>query len=56
MGLGFVKHFTVKSHFTCIDEETSGNVSLLNSLYLLISDTVNSYVIIKNNFFAITCH
>jgi hypothetical protein len=36
VGLGFVKHFTVKSHFTCIDEVTSSNMFLLNSLHLLI--------------------
>jgi hypothetical protein len=31
MGLGFVTHFTVKSHFTCIDEATSSKIYLLNS-------------------------
>jgi hypothetical protein len=31
-----VKQFTVKSHFTCIDEATSSNMVLLNSLHLLI--------------------
>jgi hypothetical protein len=36
MGLGFLMQFTVKSHFTCIDEATSSNMSLLNSLHLLI--------------------
>jgi hypothetical protein len=36
MGLGFVKNFTVKSHFTCIDEATSNNMFLLNALHLLI--------------------
>jgi hypothetical protein len=35
MGLGFVKHFIVKSHFTCSDEATSSSMFLLNSLYLL---------------------
>jgi hypothetical protein len=35
MGLGSVKQFTVKSHFTYIDEATSGKMFLLNSLYLL---------------------
>jgi hypothetical protein len=33
---GFVKQFTVKSHFTCIDEATSSNMFLTNSLFLLI--------------------
>jgi hypothetical protein len=36
MGLSFVKHFIVKSQFTCIDEATSSNMFLLNSLHLLI--------------------
>jgi hypothetical protein len=36
MGLGFVKQFTVKGHFTCINEATSSNMFLLNSLHLLI--------------------
>jgi hypothetical protein len=36
MGLGFVKHFAVKSHFTCTDEAASSNMFLLNSLHLLI--------------------
>jgi hypothetical protein len=26
MGLGSMKHFTVKSHFICIDEATSSNM------------------------------
>jgi hypothetical protein len=51
MGLGFVKHFTVKSHFICIDEATSSNMFLLNSLHLLIYVHVNSSVIVKNIFF-----
>jgi hypothetical protein len=50
MGLGFVKQFTVKSHFTCIDEATSSNMFLSNSLQLVILVDVNSYVIIKNIF------
>jgi hypothetical protein len=31
MGLGFVKHFNVKSHFTCIDEASSSCKSFCNS-------------------------
>jgi hypothetical protein len=50
VGLDFVKHFTVKSHFTCIDEATSSNMFLLNSLHLLIEVDVNSYIIINNIF------
>jgi hypothetical protein len=34
--LGFVKNFTVKSHFTCIDEATLSNMFHLNSLHLLM--------------------
>jgi hypothetical protein len=41
MGLGFVKHFTVKGHFTCTDEATSSNMFLLNSLHLLIWVNIN---------------
>jgi hypothetical protein len=41
MGLGFVKQFTVKSHFTCIDKATSSNMFLLNTLHLLIQVNVN---------------
>jgi hypothetical protein len=36
MGLGFVKHFTVKGHFSYTDEVASSNMFLLNSLQLLI--------------------
>jgi hypothetical protein len=53
MGLGFVKQFTVKSHFNFIDKATSSNMFLLNSLHLLISVNVNSYAIKK---FTITYH
>jgi hypothetical protein len=31
MELGFVKLFTVKSHFSCIDEAASGNMSCVLS-------------------------
>lgn len=36
MGLGFAKHFTVKSHFTCVDGATESNMFLLNPSNLLI--------------------
>jgi hypothetical protein len=36
MGLAFVKQFTMKGHFICIDEANSSNMFLLNSLHLLI--------------------
>jgi hypothetical protein len=48
-----MKHFTIKSHFTCIDEANSINMFLLSSLHLYIYVTVNSYVI-KILFFTVT--
>jgi hypothetical protein len=56
MRLSSVKHFTVKSHFTCINEANTSDMFLLNSLHLLIYVNVNSYVIIKYIFFTITFH
>jgi hypothetical protein len=49
MGFGFVKHFTVKIHFTCIDEATSSNTFLLNSLHLIFRLTYINYVYVLRN-------
>jgi hypothetical protein len=36
MGLGFAKHFTVKSHFMFVDKATESSMFLLNPSNLLI--------------------
>jgi hypothetical protein len=41
MGLGFMKHYTLKRHFTCSDDATSSNIYILNSVNLLIYVNIN---------------